>query len=72
MFLHLGKNHSIYLEDVIAILNVKTINFQEIKFSEKIIDFSSGKPTSLIIADDAVYLSVIFSLTLQDRGEDKL
>lgn len=67
MFLHIGKNNWIYLEEVIGIFNIKNLNLSEIKFPEKTLDISSGKPDSIIITDEKIYLSPISSFTLGKR-----
>jgi hypothetical protein len=76
MFLHLGKNIIIHLEDVIAIMDLNSAarseytgefisTAQEEGFVKTI---SSGKPKSMVITEKAVYFSPISSSTLGRRA----
>ncbi|HWP95589.1 MAG TPA: extracellular matrix/biofilm biosynthesis regulator RemA family protein [Syntrophomonadaceae bacterium] len=76
MYIHLGNNHIISSQDVIAILNLNTslsedvLDIMEIARSEKkLVNISEeGKEKSLIICNDRTYISPISSITLYKRG----
>ncbi len=76
VFIHLGNNFIISSHDIITILNLNTnlsedlIDIMELARSEKkLINISEeGKEKSMIICQDAVYLSPISSITLYKRG----
>lgn len=72
MFLHLGGNTVISIEEIIIVLNMEKIEVTEdwIKqnFSKQsIIDIADGKPKSMIFTDKEIILSPISSLTLKKR-----
>jgi extracellular matrix regulatory protein B len=76
MFLHLGADTVIPLENVIAIFDIKSDRaangnkkFLQNRIAEKkVIDVSEGNPKSCVIADQEIYLSAISSLTLKKRA----
>lgn len=72
MFLHLGGNTVISIEEIIIVLNMEKIEVTEdwIKqnFSKQsIIDIADGKPKSMVFTDKEIILSPISSLTLKKR-----
>jgi len=78
MYLHLGNNQMIRKDKVIAILNLETVNNNEInrRFFNKVKEnykienvYSDGKEKSFILADNLCYLSPISSFTLLKRAD---
>jgi ABC-type uncharacterized transport system substrate-binding protein len=72
MFLHLGGNTVISIEEIIIVLNMEKIEVTEdwIKqnfLKQSIIDIADGKPKSMIFTDKEIILSPISSLTLKKR-----
>lgn len=75
MFLHLGADRVVPLNNVISITDMKffksQINQEFLKTMEEehmIVDISEGNPKSFIVTDKIVYLSAISSLTLKKRA----
>ena len=71
MFLHLGGDFSVGLTDVVSIhpWDMMESSATNKKFLEEkdIRDLSGGKPKSIVITRDAIYLSKLSSETLRDR-----
>ncbi len=77
MFLHLGSDTVVALEDVISINDYKlsrsVINrdfIQQMKDTNSIIDISGNQPKSFIVTKYKVYLSAISSMTLRKRADN--
>lgn len=76
MYIHLGNNHIISSQDVVAILNLNATLSEDIldiidlaRAEKKLINISGdGKEKSLVICNDRAYLSPISSITLYKRG----
>ncbi len=74
MFLHLGADVMIYLEDIIAILSARTTAgnpLKDFKTPSKTISVSSQTPKSLVLTRKAIYKSPISSSTLLKRAKSK-
>lgn len=77
MFLHIGGDVVVSLQQVTAILDLRTVaerpatrDFLQLSRSEKkTVDISAGEAKSAILTKTAVYLSPISSMTLKRRGE---
>ena len=81
MYVHIGKDIIIKKENIIAILDIESLEkrkklediCQELKISDKIIDVSQGNKKTLIITQDNKnkenkgYISNISSITLGKR-----
>jgi regulator of extracellular matrix RemA (YlzA/DUF370 family) len=79
VFLHVGGDVVVSLSRVIAILDLRsatvaqaTRDFLALSRQERtVLDITlDGKPKSVIITDDEIYLSPISSHTLKRRGEE--
>lgn len=76
MYIHLGNNHIISSQNIVAILNIEPPIAEDIvdiidsaKLDKKLINISEkGKEKALIICDNKVYLSPISSTTLFKRA----
>ena len=75
MFLHLGVDTVVPLQNVISITDLRAsgsgINDEFLKTMREegmIIDISDGNAKSFVITDDIVYLSAISSQTLHKRA----
>ncbi len=76
MFLHLGADVVVSLKQVVAILDLRTVRdahstreFLDAAGSKrKMLTVDAGEPKSLVLTDDAIYLSPISSLTLMKRA----
>ncbi|MCK9313824.1 MAG: DUF370 domain-containing protein [Methanocorpusculum sp.] len=76
MYIHLGNNHIISAQNVIAILNMEPPLSEDLKdiidsakLDKKLINISEkGKEKALIVCDNKVYLSPISSTTLYKRA----
>ncbi len=77
MFVHLGKNAVIRSNDIVAIIDWDTVWESELnrlyleraKENDRIEDISEGKPHSVVITADRLYLSTVSSMTLKKRAE---
>ncbi len=72
MFLHLGGNTVIRIDEIIIVLNMEKIEVTEFwckqNFpNQNLIDITNGKPKSMIFTDKNIILSPISSLTLKKR-----
>lgn len=76
MYIHLGNNHIISAQSIIAILNIEPQLSEDLidiidmaKLDKKLINVSEkGKEKALIVCDNKVYLSPISSTTLYKRA----
>lgn len=80
MYVHIGKDVIINSKNIIAILDIKSLEkkkkleniCQELKISDKIIDVSEGNKKTLIITqaqrENKGYISNISSITLGKRA----
>ena len=76
MYIHLGNNHIISAQSVVAILNMEPPLSEDLtdiidaaKLDKKLINISEkGKEKALIVCDNKVYLSPISSTTLYKRA----
>lgn len=74
MFLHLGSDMMIYLEDVIAVVSARASGenpLRDFKNPSKVISVSKQAPKSLVITAKAVYKSPISPATLYKRARSK-
>lgn len=77
MFLHLGSDIAVAIDDVISINDYKSFRsvinrefIKKMRSKKKIIDVSDQKPKSFIVTASKVYLSAISSVTLKKRAEN--
>ncbi|NLJ85530.1 MAG: DUF370 domain-containing protein [Firmicutes bacterium] len=78
MFVHLGKNAVVQSDRVVAIIDWNTLKKSDINRTyldkaqrdERLRDVSEGRPHSVVITFDDVYLSTISSTTLRKRAEN--
>jgi regulator of extracellular matrix RemA (YlzA/DUF370 family) len=76
MYIHLGNNHIISAQSVVAILNMEPPLSEDLidiidsaKLDKTLINISEkGKEKALIVCDNKVYLSPISSTTLYKRA----
>lgn len=74
MFLHLGADVMIYLDDIIAIISSRSGGenpLKDLKNPQKTVVVSSQTPKSLVITLKAVYKSPISSSTLLKRAQSR-
>ncbi len=76
MFLHLGSDTVVALQDVISINDFKSFRssvnrefIQKMRAKKKVIDVSDNQPKSLIVTKYKIYLSAISSVTLKKRAD---
>jgi extracellular matrix regulatory protein B len=77
MFLHVGADEVISLKRVIAIFDLRTTGLSEAtkdflslaRSEKRVHDVAAGKAKSLILCDNAIYLSPISSMTLKKRSD---
>lgn len=77
MFLHLGDGVSVLIRDIIYIHDFKQIEasednrrlWQRVRQERPLRDVAEGRPKSLVLTEDGIYLSAISSLTLKRRAE---
>jgi regulator of extracellular matrix RemA (YlzA/DUF370 family) len=73
MFLHLGGDFSVRVEEIISVLDYKYMNETETgkKFmtdmKEKIDNVAGEKIKSVVVTDDKIYLSKLSPATLKKR-----
>lgn len=78
MFLHIGNNYMLRIDEIIGIFNVAALQedtkgrrfFNEIKQSGNVVDISEGKESTIVLTDDTVYITRISSSTLLSRSRD--
>lgn len=81
MYVHIGKDVVINSENIIAILDISSLEknknnlqeiLQKIKISDNIIDVSDENKKSLIILNNnSAYITNISSVTIAKRASDK-
>lgn len=77
MFLHIGSDVTVSLKQVVAILDMKSMQMSEqnqgflqsYQKRHKVTDISKGDPRSIVLTEDQLYLSPISSLTLLKRAD---
>ena len=77
MFLHLGRDVSVTLRDIIYIQDFRQLDaseenrrfWQRLQKARPVEDVSEGSPKALVLTDSCVYLSAISPLTLKKRAE---
>ncbi|NLK08880.1 MAG: DUF370 domain-containing protein [Firmicutes bacterium] len=80
LFVHLGKNEIVHFDRIVAIIDWPTLQHSEVnqafaeraKQGQKVCDVSGGRPNSMVITNECVYLSAISSTTLKKRAETPL
>ncbi|HHV94459.1 MAG TPA: DUF370 domain-containing protein [Firmicutes bacterium] len=78
MFVYLGKDTVIRASSIIAIINWEAVEGSEnnhlflkkAQTKELVRDIAGGKPHSMVITPNAVYLSSVSSTTLKKRAEN--
>ncbi|NMB25961.1 MAG: DUF370 domain-containing protein [Firmicutes bacterium] len=78
LFVHLGKNAVVRSNQIVAIIDWQTLQDSEVNQAymervnqgQKIKDVSGGRPNSMVITGDDIYLSTISSTTLKKRAEN--
>lgn len=75
MFLHLGDDTVVALEEIISIndyrsfhSNINKAFLTQMRQQSKVVDVSENTPKSFIVTKRGVYLSAISSLTLKKRA----
>ena len=76
MFLHIGADYVVPMNEVILIIDAALVNtspatrnfIERIKSEKKIIDLTDQSPKSYVISQKEIILSPISSSTLQRRG----
>ena len=74
MFLHLGADVMVYLNDIVAIISARQTAenpLKDLKNPLKIIQVSSQATKSLVLTRKAIYKSPISSSTLLKRAQSK-
>lgn len=74
MFLHLGADVMVYLNDIVAIISTRQTAenpLKDLKSPLRIIQVSPQAPKSLVITRKAIYKSPISSSTLLKRAQSK-
>lgn len=76
MFLHLGADTVVALEDIISINDYKSFRsvvnrefIKKMRNKKNIVDVSEQNPKSFVVAKHRVYLSAISSTTLKKRAD---
>ena len=79
MFIHIGNNYLLRKDEIIGAFNIQALSqdtkgrrfINDLKQNNKLTDISDGKWASLILTNDAAYVSRISTATLKSRsGED--
>lgn len=75
MFLHLGSDTVVALDEVILINDYKTYRsatnrefLEKMRNQNKIVDIASNSPKSFVVTKEKIYLSAISSVTLKKRA----
>lgn len=76
MFLHVGADVVVSLKQMVAILDLRSIQgaeptrefLSQAYGRKRVFDVASGDPKSLVLTDEGIYLSPISSLTLKKRA----
>ena len=77
MYLHLGSDVSVHIDDIIGIFDIEKVTVQKYmndylsycQKSGKIYYVSLDMPKSIIVCTDTVYISNVSCLTLRKRSE---
>lgn len=76
MFLHLGADTVVALDDVISINDYRGVRsaanrdfIKRMREAEDVVDISGNTPKSFVVTKSKVYLSAISSLTLRKRSD---
>jgi len=77
MFLHLGGNQIISINEIVIVENLEKMTFtslqewlrQRKKTGREIVDIGEGKPKSAVYTDQKIILSPISAYTLKKRSE---
>jgi len=76
MFLHIGKNESVNLRKIIAIIDYEAVSGSEISqdfmVSAKNKNTIEESPKSFVITGEGIYYSPISSVTLEKRVKNNL
>lgn len=80
MLLHLGDEKVIHTKDVLAILDINALKGSELakeflkkhKKNQTLTDLSDSAAKSVVITDQAIYLSPLSASTLKKRASDRL
>ena len=76
MFLHLGDDFSVRVDEVISVHNYQRLSSAKegreflSGVKDKIQDISDGKPKSVVVTDHKIYLSKLSPGTLKKRAGD--
>lgn len=76
MFLHVGADVVVSLKQMVAILDLRSIQgaeptrelLSQAYGRKRVFDVAGGDPKSLVLTDEGIYLSPISSLTLKKRA----
>lgn len=71
MYLHIGASVVVNLNQVVAIIDLRSASVEALLGSEpqpSVIDIAEGEAKSLVITDSQLFLSPISSLTLKRRS----
>lgn len=79
MFLHLGSDTVVALDEVVLINDYKTVRsianrefLEKVRSQNRIVDVASNSPKSFVVTKEKVYLSAISSVTLKKRAGNLL
>lgn len=77
MFLHLGADTVVALDDVISINDYRGFRsaanrdfIKRMRDAQDVVDISGNAPKSFVVTKSRVYLSAISSLTLRKRADN--
>ncbi len=80
MFIHIGEDFPMLVNDIIYIFNCSNIPknkegmklLEEARKSSNCVDLSRGKPTTLVVTDTGKYISRISSNTILKRSRQRI
>lgn len=79
MFLHLGSDTVVALDEVVLINDYKTVRsianrefLEKVRSQNRIVDVASNSPKSFVVTKEKIYLSAISSVTLKKRAGNLL
>lgn len=79
MFLHLGSDTVVALDEVVLINDYKTVRsianrefLEKVRSQNRIVDVASNSPKSFVVTKEKIYLSAISSVTLKKRAANLL
>lgn len=79
MFLHLGSDIVVALDEVVLINDYKTVRsianrefLEKVRSQNRIVDVASNSPKSFVVTKEKIYLSAISSVTLKKRAANLL